>query len=66
MIKAVLFDLDGTLLDRDSTVRLLLRDQYATFAAHLGHIDREIFVSRVLALDDHGHGTKKAAFCLSG
>src|SRR3989442_6156204 len=36
MIKAVLFDLDATLLYRDSTVRLLLRDQYATFAAHLG------------------------------
>ena len=65
MIKAVLFDLDGTLLDRDSTVRLLLRDQYATFAAHLGHIDREVFVSRVLALDDHGHGKKKAALYTS-
>ena len=47
MIKAVLFDLDGTLLDRDSTVRLLLRDQYETFATHLGHVDRDVFVSRV-------------------
>ena len=65
MIKAVLFDLDGTLLDRDSTVRLLLRDQYATFAAHLGHIDCEVFVSRVLVLDDHGHGQKKAALYAS-
>jgi putative hydrolase of the HAD superfamily len=60
MIKAVLFDLDGTLLDRDSTVRVLLDDQYATFGAHVGHIDREVFISRVLVLDDHGHGKKKA------
>jgi putative hydrolase of the HAD superfamily len=65
MIKAVLFDLGGTLLDRDSTMRLLLRDQYATFAANLGHIDREVFVSRVLVLDDHGHGQKKAALYAS-
>src|SRR6266446_5331311 len=65
MIKAVLFDLDGTLLDRDSTVRLLLRDQYATFAAHLGHVDRDVFVSRVLVLDDHGHGKKTAALYAS-
>jgi putative hydrolase of the HAD superfamily len=65
MIKAVLFDLDGTLLDWDSTVRLLLRDQYASFVSRLGHIDPQKFVSRVLALDDHGHGMKKAALYAS-
>lgn len=35
MIKAVFFDLDGTLHDRDTTVGSLLEEQYGAFATDL-------------------------------
>ncbi len=32
MIKAVIFDLDGTLLDRDSSLKLFVQDQYKRYS----------------------------------
>jgi putative hydrolase of the HAD superfamily len=55
LIRAVLFDLDGTLYDRDEVVVRVAHEQFETFRSRLPGIDRERFVDRTLALDDHGY-----------
>lgn len=64
MIKAVFFDLDGTLFDRDTTVGNLLEEQYVAFATELARIPREDFVARVAVLDDHGHRSKPEVYAM--
>jgi putative hydrolase of the HAD superfamily len=58
MIEAVLFDLDGTLYDRDLLVQTLIGEQFDAFCNELGNIDRSSFIRRVLQLDAHGFGDK--------
>jgi putative hydrolase of the HAD superfamily len=60
--KAVLFDLDGTLFDRDSSFVELLRAQYQTFAAALEQIPHDVFVQRVIELDEHGYVDKTIVY----
>jgi putative hydrolase of the HAD superfamily len=57
-IKAVLFDLDGTLYDRGVLVRQVACDQYDAFQQALGSISKNQFIKRVIELDDHGYGEK--------
>jgi putative hydrolase of the HAD superfamily len=54
MIKAVLFDLDRTLLDRDTSFRNFVVSQYEKFASELGSIPQEKYIERVVALDNRG------------
>jgi putative hydrolase of the HAD superfamily len=61
-IKAVLFDLDGTLYDRDRLAADLFAEQYASFAQELACISRERFLRDVLAMDAHGHGSKETGY----
>jgi len=65
MPKAILFDLDGTLLDRDSTVQELLTAQYDRFRPVLSQINPEAYVQRVLELDAHGHRDKVSVYQLA-
>jgi putative hydrolase of the HAD superfamily len=62
LIKAVLFDLDGTLYDRDRLAVDLFHAQYAEFAHELRGIGYERFVRDAVAMDDHGYGVKEAGY----
>jgi putative hydrolase of the HAD superfamily len=54
MIHAVLFDLDGTLYDRDAAIRRMAEEQFEAFGDKLGII-KDVFMSRLIELDGHGH-----------
>jgi putative hydrolase of the HAD superfamily len=62
MIKAVLFDLDGTLLDRANSLSAFLVDQHACFSHRLGAAGLEPWRSRFLALDQDGHVHKSIVY----
>lgn len=62
MIKVVLFDLDGTLYDRDTLAESLFEQQYRAFERELGAIPRERFLREVHAMDEHGHGDKDTGY----
>ncbi|MBB3113228.1 putative hydrolase of the HAD superfamily [Paenibacillus phyllosphaerae] len=52
--KAVLFDLDGTLLDRNTSLVRFVRDQYERYSP-LQVVAKEDFVERFVALDNNGY-----------
>jgi len=59
VIKAVFFDLDGTLYDRDAAMLELAHDQFAAFREKLSaRVDEGRFTSRFLELDDHGYADR--------
>ncbi|MEN2766008.1 HAD family hydrolase [Ornithinibacillus xuwenensis] len=62
MIKAVLFDLDGTLLNRDESVRRFIEDQYERFHTNFNHISKETYMSRFLELEHHGYVWKDKVY----
>ena len=51
MIKAVMFDLDGTLLNRNYSVRSFIDQQYERLKSNLSHILKENYVHRFIELD---------------
>jgi putative hydrolase of the HAD superfamily len=53
VIRAVFFDFDGTLYDRDQALHRLAQEQHAMFKDEL-NLDESTFVSRLLQLDAHG------------
>ena len=62
MIKAVFFDLDGTLYDRDAFVADLFSYQFEVFRTELNGVGKEQFVQRLLELENHGYGSKLKAY----
>lgn len=62
MIKAVLFDLDGTLLNRDESVKKFIYEQYERLLHTLGHIPKEQYCARFLELDNHGYVWKDKVY----
>ncbi|MFD3448957.1 HAD family hydrolase [Microbacteriaceae bacterium 4G12] len=62
MIKAAIFDLDGTLLDRDSSLKLFIKDQYKRHIDKLNHIPKEQYISRFIELDNKGYVWKDKVY----
>jgi FMN phosphatase YigB (HAD superfamily) len=51
---AILFDLDGTLLDRDASVRAFAHEQHRRLHQAFQHVPAEVYVERFVALDARG------------
>ena len=62
MKKAVLFDLDGTLLDRGSSVRRFVEAQHDRLNSSLSHIPKATYVIRFMELDCRGHVWKDKVY----
>lgn len=60
MIKAVIFDLDGTLLDRDESVKNFIKSQYNRKLA--GQVPKEKFINRFIELDNRGYTWKDKVY----
>ncbi|PEZ00663.1 L-2-haloalkanoic acid dehalogenase [Bacillus sp. AFS018417] len=62
MVKAVIFDLDGTLLDRDSSLKLFIKDQYKRYINELEHVPEELYINRFIELDNKGYVWKDKVY----
>ncbi|MBX9974094.1 HAD family hydrolase [Cytobacillus firmus] len=62
MIKAVIFDLDGTLLNRDESVKMFIQKQYERLIKLVGHIPKERYVRRFIELDNRGYDWKDKVY----
>jgi len=62
MMKAVLFDLDDTLLDRDASVLYFVEQQYERLRHVFDGVPRADYVRRFIELDNHGYVTKDVVY----
>lgn len=62
MIKAVLFDLDGTLLNRDDSVKGFIDNQYERLNKWVGHIPKDKYITRFIELDKRGYVWKDKVY----
>jgi putative hydrolase of the HAD superfamily len=61
-IQAVVFDLDGTILDRRRSFERFVRDQWTRFSHVLQTIDQAPYVQRLIELDRDGYAPRKEVF----
>ncbi|MEH7225994.1 HAD family hydrolase [Bacillus sp. JJ1566] len=62
MIKAAIFDLDGTLLNRDESVKKFITTQYDRLNEFVGHIPKETYIKRFIELDHRGYVWKDKVY----
>jgi len=62
MIKAVLFDLDGTLLNRDESIKGFVNHQYERLKKWVGHIPKDKYITRFIELDKRGYVWKDKVY----
>lgn len=61
-IQAVVFDLDGTLLDRRRSFERFVRDQWQRFAHFLKAVDREQYIQTLIEVDRDGYAPRRELF----
>jgi putative hydrolase of the HAD superfamily len=62
VINAVIFDLDGTLLNRDASLEKFIDGQYERLNKWVGHIPKEKYTSRFIELDCRGYVWKDKVY----
>lgn len=62
MIKAIIFDLDGTLLNRDESVKAFIAEQYERLIDSLHPIPKEQYIQRFIELDQRGYVWKDKVY----
>jgi putative hydrolase of the HAD superfamily len=61
-VKSVIFDLDGTLLDRESSMEQFVSVQYERLNYYLSHISKPDYANRFIELDCLGHVWKDKVY----
>lgn len=64
MLKAVAFDLDCTLYDREAAIRNIVPDQWERFRDRLANVSKDDYLADWLAADSHGHRPKDELYQL--
>ncbi|MFA1822737.1 HAD family hydrolase [Virgibacillus oceani] len=62
MIKAVIFDLDGTLLNRDESVAIFIDKQYERLNKWVNHVPKDKYITRFIELDQRGYVWKDKVY----
>ncbi|MEY8348939.1 HAD family hydrolase [Bacillus cereus] len=62
MIRAALFDLDGTLLDRRLSLESFISNQYDRYAEHFTGIGKSEYCTRFIHLDNNGYTWKDKVY----
>jgi len=61
-VEALIFDFDGTLLDRRRSFERFVRDQWERFAHVLQPVDPQAYVRTLIELDRDGYGPRRELF----
>ena len=62
MIRGVIFDLDGTLFDRATTVERVAHSQFRAYQEEFGKVGIDHYVQRLINLDARGYTSKYIVF----
>lgn len=66
VISTILFDLDGTLYDRDLVVQSLATVQYQEYRDRFQNVEEGRYIRRLIELDDHGYKPKHEVYEMMG